>query len=235
MSDPSSRSTEAAGSLPGRRFVGRDRELEALETGLRAASSGHGQFVALAGEAGIGKTRTVEEFVARAEIPEVRVLWGRCPDDEGAPAYWPWTQALRTHVERSDPDALRAALGSAVAEVARIVPAVRERLPDVAAAAPVPDPAESRFRLFDNIAMIKVAVPNAAQRVIDHAIQAHGAGGMTDDFGLAAAFAEARVLRIADGPDEVHRNQIGRMELSRWAPATPKPAAAAAGLALAEP
>jgi predicted ATPase len=149
MSDPSIRSTEAAGSLPGRRFVGRDRELEALETSLRAASSGHGQFVALAGEAGIGKTRTVEEFVARAEIPEVRVLWGRCPDDEGAPAYWPWTQALRTHVERSDPDALRAALGSAVAEVARIVPAVRERLPDVAAAAPVPDPAESRFRLFD--------------------------------------------------------------------------------------
>jgi acyl-CoA dehydrogenase len=88
-------------------------------------------------------------------------------------------------------------------------------------------------RAAKQIAMIKVAVPNAAQRVIDHAIQAHGAGGMTDDFGLAAAFTEARMLRIADGPDEVHRNQIGRMELSRWAAATPQRAATAGGLAVA--
>ena len=86
-----------------------------------------------------------------------------------------------------------------------------------------------------HIAMIKVAVPNAAQRVIDYAIQAHGAAGLTDDFGLAAAFVMARMVRIADGPDEVHRNQIGKMELSRWAPATPKPAGAAAGLAVAGP
>ena len=86
-----------------------------------------------------------------------------------------------------------------------------------------------------HIAMIKVAVPNAAQRVIDYAIQAHGAAGLTDDFGLAAAFVMARMVRIADGPDEVHRNQIGKMELSRWAPATPRPAGAAAGLAVAGP
>jgi len=90
-------------------------------------------------------------------------------------------------------------------------------------------------RAAKHIAMIKVAVPNAAQRVIDYAIQAHGAAGLTDDFGLAAAFVMARMVRIADGPDEVHRNQIGKMELSRWAPATPKPAGAAAGLAVAGP
>jgi acyl-CoA dehydrogenase len=69
--------------------------------------------------------------------------------------------------------------------------------------------------------------------VIDHAIQAHGAGGMSDDFGLAAAFTEARMLRIADGPDEVHRNQIGRIELSRWTAATPQRGATAGGLAVA--
>jgi acyl-CoA dehydrogenase len=85
-------------------------------------------------------------------------------------------------------------------------------------------------RAAKQIAMIKVAVPNAAQRVIDYAIQAHGAGGLSDDFGLAAAFAMARMVRIADGPDEVHRNQIGRMELSRWAPAAAPRAAAATGL-----
>ena len=84
-----------------------------------------------------------------------------------------------------------------------------------------------------HIAMIKVAVPNAAQRVIDYAIQAHGAAGLTDDFGLAAAFVMARMVRIADGPDEVHRNQIGKMELSRWAAATPQRGATAGGLAVA--
>jgi acyl-CoA dehydrogenase len=63
------------------------------------------------------------------------------------------------------------------------------------------------------IAMIKVAAPNMACRVIDWAIQAHGAGGMSDDFGLAYGYAWARALRLADGPDEVHRNQIGRLEL----------------------
>jgi acyl-CoA dehydrogenase len=61
--------------------------------------------------------------------------------------------------------------------------------------------------------MIKVAAPNMACRVIDWAIQAFGGAGVTNDFGLAAAFAIARFLRIADGPDEVHRNQIGRLEL----------------------
>jgi acyl-CoA dehydrogenase len=66
------------------------------------------------------------------------------------------------------------------------------------------------------IAMIKVAAPNMACQVIDWAIQAHGGGGVSDDFGLAKAYANARTLRLADGPDEVHRNQIGRMELKRY-------------------
>ena len=65
------------------------------------------------------------------------------------------------------------------------------------------------------IAMIKVAAPNMACKVIDWAIQAHGGGGVTTDFGLAYAYANARSVRLADGPDEVHRNQIGRLELRR--------------------
>ena len=63
------------------------------------------------------------------------------------------------------------------------------------------------------IAMIKVAAPQMACQVIDWAMQAHGGAGMCDDFPLAAAYAHARSLRIADGPDEVHCNQIGRLEL----------------------
>jgi acyl-CoA dehydrogenase len=66
------------------------------------------------------------------------------------------------------------------------------------------------------IAMIKVAAPNVALQVIDWAIQAHGGGGVTEDFGLAYAYAHARTLRLADGPDEVHRNQIGKLELRKY-------------------
>jgi acyl-CoA dehydrogenase len=65
------------------------------------------------------------------------------------------------------------------------------------------------------IAMIKVAAPEMACRVIDWAIQMHGGGGVSDDFPLAAAYAAARTLRLADGPDEVHRQQIGKLELAR--------------------
>jgi acyl-CoA dehydrogenase len=65
------------------------------------------------------------------------------------------------------------------------------------------------------IAMIKVIAPNMALRVIDRAIQAHGGGGVSDDFGLAMAWAHSRTLRLADGPDEVHREAIAKLELKR--------------------
>lgn len=65
------------------------------------------------------------------------------------------------------------------------------------------------------IAMIKVAVPNMAEQVVDWAIQAFGGGGTSNDFGLASAYATARLLRLADGPDEVHRDQLARLEFKR--------------------
>ena len=63
------------------------------------------------------------------------------------------------------------------------------------------------------IAMIKVVAPNVACTVLDWAIQAHGGGGVCQDFGLSYAYAHARTLRFADGPDEVHRNAIAKVEL----------------------
>jgi len=66
------------------------------------------------------------------------------------------------------------------------------------------------------IAMIKVVAPNMACQVIDWAIQAHGGGGISGDFPLAAAYAGARTLRFADGPDEVHRNAIAKWELGKY-------------------
>src|SRR6202140_1891536 len=70
------------------------------------------------------------------------------------------------------------------------------------------------------IAMIKVAAPNMACKVIDWAIQAHGGGGVSGDFTLAYNYAHARTLRLADGPDEVHRNAIGKLELAKYREAT---------------
>ena len=66
------------------------------------------------------------------------------------------------------------------------------------------------------IGMIKVAAPSMACKVIDWAIQAHGAGGLSADFPLAYDYAQVRTLRFADGPDEVHRNQIAKLELARY-------------------
>lgn len=143
-------------------FVGREAELAALMTSLDAASAGDGRLVLLAGEGGIGKTRTVEEFVRRSGIPDERVLWGRCPEQSGAPTYWPWGQALGSYAEMQDPAVLRDELGAAADTVAQVVPAVGERLGfggDTGTA----DAEHSRFRLFD-------AVRGFLRRATDHAL-----------------------------------------------------------------
>jgi acyl-CoA dehydrogenase len=74
----------------------------------------------------------------------------------------------------------------------------------------------------NEIAMIKVVAPSMACQVIDWAMQVHGGGGMCQDFPLAYSYANARTLRFADGPDEVHRNAIAKLELGKYA-ASPKP------------
>ena len=66
------------------------------------------------------------------------------------------------------------------------------------------------------IAMIKVLAPNVTQQVLDWSIQAHGAAGVSDEFPLAYQWAMNRTLRLADGPDEVHRNAIAKLELAKW-------------------
>lgn len=73
------------------------------------------------------------------------------------------------------------------------------------------------------IAMIKVVAPNVALRVLDRAIQVHGGAGVSQDTFLAAAWANVRTLRLADGPDEVHTESVAKLELRKWATAEPQP------------
>jgi acyl-CoA dehydrogenase len=70
---------------------------------------------------------------------------------------------------------------------------------------------------LSEVSQIKVAAPRMAQQVIDFAMQIHGGGGLSDDFPLAAAWTQARALRLADGPDEVHLGMVARLEIGRRA------------------
>jgi predicted ATPase len=77
-------------TLAGTVFVGRQREMGELKAALEDTLSGQGRLVLLAGEPGIGKTRTAQELATYAETQGAQALWGRCYEGEGAPPYWPW-------------------------------------------------------------------------------------------------------------------------------------------------
>jgi eukaryotic-like serine/threonine-protein kinase len=132
-------------------FVGRGRELGDLLAGLDDAFDGHGRLYVIAGEPGIGKSRLAEELIAHATARGARVLVGRCWEAGGAPAYWPWVESLRACVRSEDDGALRGRLGSGAADLAQIVPELRERFPDLDEGSAL-EPEAARFRLFDGIA-----------------------------------------------------------------------------------
>ena len=142
-------------------FVGRQREMADLKAALEDSLAGHGRLVMLVGEPGIGKTRTAQELVALATKRGALALWGRIREEQGAPAYWPWVQMLRTYVGQQSPQDLHSLLGSGASEIARIVPEVNEKLPDAPAAPRLDDPGTARFRLFESIATF---LKNATRR-----------------------------------------------------------------------
>src|SRR3954452_14721695 len=142
-------------SLAGGVFVGRERELERLREAVDSALAGRGSLQLLVGEPGIGKTRAAEELATYARVSGARVYWGRCREDEGAPAYWPWVQAIRSYARDADPVALAWQLGGGAAEVARLIPEVAEKL-DIEPGEGA-DSEEARFRLFDSITSLLLA------------------------------------------------------------------------------
>jgi tetratricopeptide (TPR) repeat protein len=97
-------------------FVGRQRELAELAAALAAADAGNGGCLLVSGEAGIGKTRLVEELSRRAAAGGARVLWGRCWEGGGAPPFWPWIEILRPLIREAPPGS------SAETSFARLIP-----------------------------------------------------------------------------------------------------------------
>jgi len=141
-------------------FVGRTRELGELRQSAEEARAGGGRLVLLLGEPGIGKTRTASELTTYARLHGFQVLWGRCHEGGGAPAYWPWVQVIRAYLHDRDSAALRSEMGSGAPDIAQVVSEVRERLPDLPPP-PALDAEQARFRLFDSITTF---LKNAAGR-----------------------------------------------------------------------
>lgn len=139
-----------AGERPAGVFVGREQAMAELREGLEDAFAGRGRLALLVGEPGIGKTRTAEELGALARQRGARVLGGRCYEGDGPPAFWPWVQILRASIRDADPRAVASELGPGAADIAQLLPDVRQSVLHLPPPPSLP-PEQARFRLFDSV------------------------------------------------------------------------------------
>ncbi|MHB8691338.1 MAG: ATP-binding protein [Solirubrobacteraceae bacterium] len=137
----------------GAAFVGRERELGELDRGLREAAAAHGRLFLLSGEPGVGKSRLAGALSVRAQERRCRVMWGRCWEGGGAPAYWPWLQVIRAYLREPEAIDVLAGLGPGAGYIAHVFPEVQRLVPDVGPL-PLADLEQVRFALFDSVATL---------------------------------------------------------------------------------
>lgn len=216
------RAHERALSLSRVPLVGRERESGVLRDALDAALSGSGRVVLLGGEPGIGKTSLAAALADEAEARRVPVWWGRAFEDGSAPAYWPWSTALRRHVAQAGHAAVAAAAGPFASELARVFPALRADRADDAPSVPASECGESdsaRFRLFELVSRFLAAVASPAGLVVvlDDLHWADQPSLRLLEY-VAADLADARVLVVATYRDtELRRDHPATTTLSRLA------------------
>jgi class 3 adenylate cyclase len=131
-------------------FVGREREMEQLKGRLADAFSGLGSVVMVVGEAGIGKTRLLQEFATYARLRGAQVLWGAAYEGEARLPYGPFAEALRDYVSRTSVETLRRAVTEGSSVLAHLAPELRAKLPDLPEPPPVAAEAEA-YRLFQEV------------------------------------------------------------------------------------
>jgi serine/threonine protein kinase len=156
IEEPSPSSPAAASDNPmyQRTFVGREHELQQLQTAYDAATSGQGALAMVVGEPGIGKTSLCEQLSTYATIRGGRTLIGHCYEEGSLSLpYLPFVEAMRSYVLAREPDGLRAELGTGAGEVARIVSEIRERLHIEPSPANPADAEEERYRLFQGVSV----------------------------------------------------------------------------------
>ena len=184
-------------------FVGRRSELARMRSHLDAAIEGSGRIVMIAGEPGIGKTRTAAELETYAEERGCHVLWGRCYEEAGAPPYWTWVQPIRSYVENTDSNRLRAEMRRGALEISDIVPEVRGLVPDDVNGRLGEGPEQARFRLFDAVSsfFLRASANRPLLIVLDNLHWAHTSSLLLLNF-LATAIVDQRILIVGTYRDE---------------------------------
>ena len=184
-------------------FVGRRSELSRMRSHLNSAIEGSGRIVMVAGEPGIGKTRTAAELEAYAEERGCHVLWGRCYEEAGAPPYWTWVQPIRSYVEKVDSVRLREEMREGAFEISDIVPEVRGLVPDDVNGRLGEGPDQARFRLFDAVSsfFLRASANRPLLIVLDNLHWAHPSSLLLLNF-LATAIVDQRILIVGTYRDE---------------------------------
>ncbi|MFQ5418624.1 MAG: AAA family ATPase, partial [Myxococcota bacterium] len=149
-------------------FVGRESEIASLYAAFEHALAGTPQLVLVAGEAGIGKTRLLEELAPAVRDDGATVLHGRCIEGGGAPAFWPWVQIIRSYTDTPGLPSIPEALGSLAPSLLRMVPEIADRFPNVPAES-TEDSDQARFRLYDAVSLLlnRAAVERPLVLLID--------------------------------------------------------------------
>lgn len=181
----------------GERLLGRDLELSELLAWLGEALEGQGRLILIGGEPGIGKSRIADEVADHGKTQGADLLWGKCWEGGGAPAYWPWVQCLRSYFRDKDPDVLRDQMGPGAVDIAQILPEVETLIGELPSL-PSLDPESARFRLFDSTATFLRNAGNAGPLVvvIDDLHAADAASLLFLRF-LAGQVSDMRILLLA--------------------------------------
>jgi DNA-binding SARP family transcriptional activator len=198
---------EWAPAAPSESFVGRERELGELRAALDGAFAGRMSLLLVAGEPGIGKSRLADEATSVALARGACVLWGRCWEAGGAPAYWPWVQALRAYIRDGDEERIRGELEPYVADIAQMLPELNELFPGLPPP-PSLDPEGARFRLFDSMASFirDAAASRPIVLVVDDLHAADKPSLLLLQF-LARSLREARLVVVAAYRDTEPRTE----------------------------